>query len=389
MAENKLAILKSNNKNTPPQGSDEWLIFRKSGIGGSEISTLLGINPWGNLRSLIEKKTGLSEEKFNFNIIACNWGIVMENVTIKLTEELFSTIVHEFNILKGDFPGQLYSPDGLGIVESYDNEYELVLFEFKAPFSSKLIGSIPKHYKAQIQDGLSVIKHAKKAIYISSIYRVCGETDFAYNTKYNTKFHSFDKNKKWKPSRLLGLGIIIVYQNKKDRELDIDHDFDFGNIDSYINPLNNNVVIDYGDSNDEQLKDIYSKISDRTENKTMNALYSDIFIIYENLAEIDYVRQSGMMCDYVDEVEKTKEIKEFLETEKNNLFKKLEKKNNAVVGIIPYKIFECDIIIEERDADYEKKIGDALSKVMPVINEINNEINIEKKKSILDAFLSE
>ena len=39
-------------------GSDEWRNLRDMGIGGSEIGTIMGLNPWESAFSLWAKRTG-------------------------------------------------------------------------------------------------------------------------------------------------------------------------------------------------------------------------------------------------------------------------------------------------------------------------------------------
>lgn len=51
MARNKVKELKNfieDNKHLPEQGSEQWLRNRKFTIGGSEMSTITGDNPYKN-----------------------------------------------------------------------------------------------------------------------------------------------------------------------------------------------------------------------------------------------------------------------------------------------------------------------------------------------------
>lgn len=50
-----------------PQGSKAWLEFRSYGLGGSEISVLMGANPWKTLTELWEIKVGFREDNFETN----------------------------------------------------------------------------------------------------------------------------------------------------------------------------------------------------------------------------------------------------------------------------------------------------------------------------------
>ena len=46
-----------------PKSREEWLEIRKSGIGSSEVATIVGLNPWETPYQLWRRKTGLDEPK--------------------------------------------------------------------------------------------------------------------------------------------------------------------------------------------------------------------------------------------------------------------------------------------------------------------------------------
>ena len=46
-----------------PKDRNEWLEHRKSGIGSSEVATILGLNPWETPYQLWRRKVGLDEPK--------------------------------------------------------------------------------------------------------------------------------------------------------------------------------------------------------------------------------------------------------------------------------------------------------------------------------------
>lgn len=47
---------------------DEWLAFRENGIGGSEIGTIMGVNPWKSSTELFYQKVGLIPQKVEQNL---------------------------------------------------------------------------------------------------------------------------------------------------------------------------------------------------------------------------------------------------------------------------------------------------------------------------------
>ena len=46
-----------------PKDRNEWLEYRKSGIGSSEVATILGLNPFETPYQLWRRKIGLDEPK--------------------------------------------------------------------------------------------------------------------------------------------------------------------------------------------------------------------------------------------------------------------------------------------------------------------------------------
>ena len=218
---NKIIELKKLGANMPKQGTEEWKKKRMYSIGGSEVSILLGINPWKKEIDLVKDKTNLSAP-FNGNI-ATRWGNILENVTCRMMEIIFNTKIEEINMLLGTLKGQSYSPDGVSVVEFIHNnikKFYYILWEFKAPFSRLPYKKIPKEYNSQIQSGLSIIKDADNSLFVSSIYRLCSLEDLGVNNKYNESLHYLDKKrkKKYEPENPISVGIIVIYQSLQDKK---------------------------------------------------------------------------------------------------------------------------------------------------------------------------
>ena len=71
------------NKFLPKQGSKEWLDSRLDTIGGSEISTIIGLNPYQNIKKLIMQKLGITKfvksAPLWFGNILAGYGLFSEN----------------------------------------------------------------------------------------------------------------------------------------------------------------------------------------------------------------------------------------------------------------------------------------------------------------------
>lgn len=62
------------NINYHPKNREEWLAERKKGIGGSEASSILGLNPWKSNQRLYDEKTGAVESEDISNQIQIIYG---------------------------------------------------------------------------------------------------------------------------------------------------------------------------------------------------------------------------------------------------------------------------------------------------------------------------
>ncbi len=65
-------------------GTDEWLAFRNTGIGGSDAAAVLGENPWKTNVELWEEKTGKSVAKSANNSEAVTYGLAAEKYLARL-----------------------------------------------------------------------------------------------------------------------------------------------------------------------------------------------------------------------------------------------------------------------------------------------------------------
>jgi len=215
----------------PRQGSAEWLSAKESrggdevpSWGGSEADALLGTDKYKTMKQLLAQKIGV--ERFDGST-PTRWGNLCEEISSLLTEmllrcETYETgsipgMVHEGNII------QRYSPDRLGVVEAAhllpwldnmqlyrgkgerQNKMELalaleklhcmegsqiVLFEYKNPWSRTPNGEIPRGYVGQIQAGLGTLTLVDLALFVDLKIRKCKVQDFGINPRYDTRTHT-------------------------------------------------------------------------------------------------------------------------------------------------------------------------------------------------------
>lgn len=200
-------------KYLPEQGSAEWLKSRKFTIGGSEIGTIAGTNYYGKGRkgigNLVSNKLGLTPFRKN------TWmrmGNLYEDIVRQYAESVFSTNIYETGCIPGRKGSdgdviQTFSPDGLGVtcvaqlieyfgeaypeVEAYLqklDEYNITLFEFKAPGSRIPINMWEEKtagYQSQVLDGLDTIEIVNFGIYVDAVIRRCSLYNLGSNPVWN------------------------------------------------------------------------------------------------------------------------------------------------------------------------------------------------------------
>jgi putative phage-type endonuclease len=131
-------------------GSEEWLDVRNRGIGGSEVGTIVGVNPWESPYTLWAKKTGRIERSIPANE-AMEWGNRLEPVVI----DKFADEHPELTVLRNvgtwshsDREWQIANPDAIFVTPAGD----FGIIEVKtAQYEDGWSEGVPAHYEAQVQ----------------------------------------------------------------------------------------------------------------------------------------------------------------------------------------------------------------------------------------------
>lgn len=142
------------------QKSDQWHALRRGAIGSSEVSAILGTNPWATALTLWEVKTGRREPQFMNS--AMQRGVDYEDTAraelekqtgFQFTPKVFQDEEHSF---------LMASLDGI-------TEDGKVICEIKCPTSDGLRiyclrGKIPPYYETQIEYQM-LVSGAERAIF--------------------------------------------------------------------------------------------------------------------------------------------------------------------------------------------------------------------------------
>lgn len=144
------------------ENREEWKSKRIKGIGGSDASTLIGMNPWKDNNTLWKEKKGLIIPKDVLND-AITYGIEAEEPLRKLFELDFPDYEMQYQdnttLQSVKHPWLLYSPDGLLIEKTTGRkgiwECKTSLINNHAQ-KEKWNNQIPQNYYIQVLHGLLV-----------------------------------------------------------------------------------------------------------------------------------------------------------------------------------------------------------------------------------------
>jgi len=141
-------------------GSAEWLAARAEGIGGSEIGTILGLNPWESAFALWAKRTGQIPDP-----PLTGWGIRFGNAFEEPILRMWAEEHPQYEVfLTGTWAHPEHefmraNPDALA---QHRETGEWIVVEVKTSRSSW--GETPPHYVAQVMHYMDVLSIGKAVI---------------------------------------------------------------------------------------------------------------------------------------------------------------------------------------------------------------------------------
>jgi len=394
-SDKKTALIKflDKYKHLPEQGSAEWLKSRTETIGGSEISTILNLNKYQNIKQLIQQKTGIVQ----FKKSAPLWfGSIFEFILQKYVEIHFNTTIyetgsipyHKSNLIK-------YSPDGLAVINikklqhlfnsdlstifnnsyfdnsNFNNTQELlILFEFKNPFMRVINhNEIPVYYINQPKLGMEVINICDASIFIESIFRFCSYNDIiSMNNKYNTYYH-FDKIRY--NNTPFSYGAFTLYYDKNIDNSDFHH-----LLSNIVEHLHQHNIHDYDLSAIKDKKIINRIMEFIIDYKFIKIIYHDICI------NSDIFDNSNLF--YFHKYNNINKFKYFINYNKNIIYNDSKFSNFEYLGVMSFKMFDISIkpVLKSNPIDNNTIIK--IQNVIDIIKLCNQTDNINDKKKIIN-----
>lgn len=153
----------------------EWLKYRTSGIGGSDVSVIAGINPYRSVHQLWLEKTGQAEPEESDNEYT-HFGTILEPVIRKEFMERTGIKVRQKHMLlqSEECPFMYANLDGV-----INEDGELALFEAKTASQYKMDvweEGVPAEYVLQVQHYMAVT--GAKKTYVAALV---GGNHFVYH----------------------------------------------------------------------------------------------------------------------------------------------------------------------------------------------------------------
>lgn len=161
-----------------PKDREEWLQYRGYGIGSSEVSTILGLNPWETPYQLWRRKKGLDAPKEeNFAMKA---GHYLEDAVSKFWQdetgrEIIKRSAIDWLIISEENPYMRVSPDRTYWLSDERNTFNKGILEIKTTQKSIDEDDLPKHWFIQVQYQLGVAEYTQ-----GSLAWLCSGRSFGY-----------------------------------------------------------------------------------------------------------------------------------------------------------------------------------------------------------------
>lgn len=171
-----------------PSSHEEWLKVRESGIGSSEVGTILGLNPYETPYQLWRRRMGIDAPKEqNFAMRA---GHYLEDAVSKFyhdetDKEIIKASAGDWIIRNNDRPYMQVSPDRTfwipGLPKNGQNKG---ILECKTTQMEVDADSVPQYWFAQLQYQLGVAEYTQGALAWLTMGRKFGYCDFEFDAEF-------------------------------------------------------------------------------------------------------------------------------------------------------------------------------------------------------------
>lgn len=171
-----------------PKNHEEWLEIRKSGIGSSEVGTIIGVNPFQTPYQLWRLKTGRDEpQEENFAMKA---GHYLEDAVSRFWQdatgrEIIKSSAAEWIIRDDAYPFMQVSPDRMYWLDGErHSKQNRGILECKTTQKTIDEDNLPKYWLAQVQYQLGVSGLKQGSLAWLSQGRNFGYRDIEFNPEF-------------------------------------------------------------------------------------------------------------------------------------------------------------------------------------------------------------
>lgn len=167
------------NKIIRPKDREEWLKYRESGIGSSEVATIVGLNPWETPYQLWRRKRGLDPSKTES--FAMKAGHYLEDAVAQFWHDetgcdIIKRSAIDWLIVNSEKPYMRVSPDRTYWLNGLPhNNANKGILECKTTQMSIDPDDLPKHWFCQVQYQLGVAELEQ-----GSLAWLCSGREFGY-----------------------------------------------------------------------------------------------------------------------------------------------------------------------------------------------------------------
>lgn len=171
-----------------PASREQWLKIRESGIGSSEVGTILGLNPYETPYQLWRRKIGIDAPKEqNFAMRAGHYleDAVSQFYHDETGKEIIKSSAGDWIIRSNDRPYMQVSPDRtFWIPDQSKNDRNKGVLECKTTQMDVDADNVPQHWFAQLQYQLGVGEYSQGALAWLTQGRKFGYRDFEFDPEF-------------------------------------------------------------------------------------------------------------------------------------------------------------------------------------------------------------
>lgn len=170
-----------------PSSREEWLEVRKSGIGSSEVATILGLNPYDTPYLLWRRKIGLDEPKSE--TFAMKAGHYLEDAVARFWQDETGRVVikssaGDWIIRDADKPFLQVSPDRTFWLGASRSPSAKGILECKTTQRQIAEGDVPGYWFCQVQYQLGVARLESGSLAWLSAGREFGYKDIEFDPDF-------------------------------------------------------------------------------------------------------------------------------------------------------------------------------------------------------------